>query len=142
MRPLSHGLSASMRTEEGFQAVLVSADLRDSACIIQSVSSLSEGRIIQFEQLSDLQDSCPSGRIDLLVLASESDNPHLTRDLRRLRRKFSDSVLVVSAPSGSGLVERHARQAGAMFFVSPAPQEFWDGAVEGALRSKALTASS
>lgn len=142
MRPLSHGQSALMKIYEGFQAVLVSADLRDSACIVQSVSSLSEGRVLQFEKFSDLQDSGPSGRIDLLVLACESDNTHLARDLRQLRRKFPDSVLVVTAPSGSGLVERHARQAGAMFFVSPSPQEFWDGAVEGALRSKTLKASS
>jgi len=75
----------------------------------------------------------PSGKVALVILATDDSAPLLRRSLDWLRRRWPGCPITVIGDTGCGEHEMAAREGGANFLTRPVSPEQWSAILSQAL---------
>jgi hypothetical protein len=100
------------------------------------------GRVFAFQQSKDVQANIPAGDVDLVVLTASRSLDAVERMLRWIRHRWPKSLILVLGEDGSDLLERKARQNGALFMPRPISDKLWKSVLDGAIQLRRAKFSS
>lgn len=115
----------AIRPVETCMIVMVCTDMSEADQVGKQLSELNKGCLVAYRKVEDLIANAPSGKVALIILAT-NDNAEVTaRMLKWLRHQWPRCPLTVVGDGGCGEQEMAAREGGACYLARPIAPEQW-----------------
>jgi len=113
--------------------VMVCADMREAGQVGRQLTEVNTGCLVTYRRAEELQRNVPTGKVALVILATE-DRPQMTRrTLRWLKQRWPRCPITVVGNAGCGEDEMVAREGGAVYLTRPVTDEHWRAVLVHAL---------
>ena len=115
----------AMRPTETLLIVMVCEDDHEAEQIGRQLSEQNKGCLVTFRKTEDLLTNVPSGKVALIILATNDQPALIARTLKWLRHRWPRCPLTVVGDVGCGENEMAAREGGACYLTRPVVPEQW-----------------
>jgi len=105
--------------------VMACADRREAELVSQRLSELNSGCLVTYRSAEDLLRNAPTGKVALVILATEDSPAVISRTLRWLRHRWPRCPITVVGGAGGAEEELAARQGGAYYLTRPVASHQW-----------------
>lgn len=105
--------------------VMACSDMREADEVGRQLTESNSACLVTYFRSQDLLLNSPTGRVALVILATEDSPLVLRTTLAWLRHRLPHCPVTVVANSGCGDYERVAREGGATFLVRPVSSDQW-----------------
>lgn len=121
---------------DGGVCVVICSDKDVVRQVTQSLAECGNGRVISYDNPSDLAGNIPISNADMVVFAGEQ-SPELTYGMVRWsRRVWRNCVTVVMGNPGQRELEIASRRGGAYYLTKPTSGYDWDMILEGVRQNR------
>lgn len=115
----------AIRPAETCMIVMVCTDMSEADQVSRQLSELNRGCLVTYRNVGDLVANVPSGKVALIILAT-NDQPAVTAQvLKWLRHRWPRCAITVVGDGGCGEQEMTARKGGACYLARPIAAEQW-----------------
>jgi len=112
-------------TTRGLCIVMVCTDMSEAEQVARRLLELNSGCLVTYRRAEDLLCNSPTGRVALIILATEEKPSVLTRTLKWLGHRWPGCPITVVGEAGSTDSEMAARQGGALYLTRPVAAKEW-----------------
>ncbi|MCD6303518.1 MAG: hypothetical protein J7M21_00980 [Planctomycetes bacterium] len=113
--------------------VMACSDMREADEVGRLLSEQNNGCLVSYMRAADVMLNQPSGRVVLVILATNDPPDVLGRLLDWLRNRWPGCPVVVVGDAGGGPCEMAARRGGATYLLRPVRREEWRAVMSRAL---------
>ena len=125
-----------MRPATGSMCVVMAcSDMHEADQVGRRLVELNTGCLVTYLRAGDILLNSPSGKVALVILATDESINVLRRALQWLRRRWPGCPITVVSDAGSGEYEMAARQSAATFLARPVSDEQWSAILSHALET-------
>lgn len=110
---------------ESVCVVMACSDMKEADQVGRHLSELNTGCLVTYLKAGDFMLNTPSGKVVLVILATDDSAPVLRKSLDWLRRRWPGCPITVIGDAGCGEHEMAAREGGAVFLTRPVSAEQW-----------------
>ena len=109
------------------------ADMSEADQVGRLLLQVDNGCLVTYRKSTDIARNVPSGKVALIILASDESPAALSEMLKWLSRRWPRCPLTVVGNDGSGEQERAARAGGALYLTRPVSSQDWTAILSHAL---------
>ena len=113
--------------------VMACADMREAAQVGRQLTEVNTGCLVTYRRAEELQRNVPTGKVALVILATEDRPQMMRRTLRWLKQRWPGCPITVVGNAGCGEDEMVAREGGAVYLTRPVTDEHWRAVLVHAL---------
>ena len=105
--------------------VLVCTDSSEADQVGRQLLEMNTGCLVTYRRVEDLMYNAPTGKVALVILATDDEPVVFSRILKWLRRVWSSCPVTVVGDVGGGKHEMAARIGGAYYLTRPVTPQQW-----------------
>ncbi len=117
--------------------VMVCTDISEADQVGRQLSEVNTGCLVTYRRMEDLMYSSPTGKVALVILATDDKPAVLSRMLKWLGRRWPSCPVTVVGDEGCGDYEMAARIGGANYLTRPVAPQQWSAVLSHVLREQA-----
>jgi FixJ family two-component response regulator len=136
------GSALRLTYERSVCVLMACSHMREADQVGRQLLEQHTGCLVTYLRVRDLVLNAPTGRVALVILATDDPPNVLRRTLDWLRHRWPRCPVTVVADGGCGETEMVAREGGASFLVRPVDHSEWSALVSHALGLSASPARS
>jgi len=117
--------SAHRPTTRGLCVVMVCTGMSEAEQVARRLLEVNSGCLVTYRRAEDLLCNSPTGRVALIILATDEEPSALMRTLKWLGHRWPGCPITVVGEAGSTESEMAARQGGALYLTRPVAAKEW-----------------